>query len=81
MKVLLACVNFNSYKDLYKYFESINISLKLVDNVNVDIIVADNSTERQNIDYYSNSKLNIKQEFFENIGYLPAAAAVINKCI
>lgn len=78
MNVLLACVNFNSYKDLYKYLESIHASLKIADKVNVDIFVADNSTTPRNIDFYLNDELQIKQEFFDNIGYLPAAASVIN---
>ena len=81
MNVLLVCVNFNSYKDLDKYLESIYASLNKVDKVSVDIIVADNSTTRRNIDFYANDKLQIKHEFFDNIGYLPAAASVINQNI
>lgn len=79
--VLIACVNYNSYRELINYLRSIETSLELVDELKVDVVVADNSTNRQNIECDIYKRLKVEQVFFENIGYLPAAASVINQRI
>ena len=67
--VLIACVNYNSYRELINYLRSIETSLKLVDELKVDVVVADNSTNRQNIECDIYKRLKVEQVFFENIGY------------
>ena len=81
MRVLIACVNYNTYEYLKKYLHSINASLEGNNNVIVDVVVADNSTSRQFLDCNIFEHLTVKQIFLENLGYLPAAAFVIKQNI
>lgn len=79
--VLIACVNYNSYRELINYLRSIEISLELVDKLNVEVVVADNSNNREKIECDIYKRIKVEQVFFENVGYLPAAASVINQRI
>ena len=46
MKLLVVCVNYNSYKSLTDYLISLDKSLENISNVDVDVFIADNSTEK-----------------------------------
>lgn len=80
MKVLVACVNFNSYNDLERYVKSIIVAKERINDVIVDVLVADNSTKRQLIDCSAYHNISVKQVSLDNIGYLPAASEAIKQC-
>lgn len=81
MKVLIACVNFNSYRDLDRYIKSIVVAIKRLDSIKIDVVVADNSTVRKFIDGKESHNISIKQVPLDNIGYLPAASKVIKQSL
>jgi len=80
-QVLLICVNYNSYKELIQYLNSIEKAL--INNtfkraVNLTVYVVDNSILKQEINFTS-PDFNLKIiQCKENKGYLGAAALVFN---
>ena len=48
-KILLICVNYNSYDCLIKYLDSIRVAYSQTENLDLKVIVADNSQTIQNI--------------------------------
>lgn len=78
MKILLIAINFNSYKELKNYIESIvNAHRKCLD-ISVDITIADNSSIIEDCAFNSHSE-KITLIRYNNIGYLGAAQSIINK--
>lgn len=77
--VLIVCVNYNSYTELTEYLSSVDRSALACDNVKVDVIVADNSTEVKDVCISEFKNINIKVQKLDNLGYLPGAQSVINK--
>lgn len=77
-KILIVCVNYNSYDHLQGYLHSIEIAKSNCDNCIVDVYVADNSTSKQPIETNEYKHINIKIYLFENLGYLGGASAIIN---
>ena len=76
-KILLTCVNFNSYKELDSYLQSIADSFsRLSDDIaELDILISDNSLNRENIkNLYG---LNVKVIVNDNIGYLSGAFSTL----
>lgn len=72
MKILIFCVNFNSYKELNEYLHSIEIAYNYNNNVQLEIWIADNTiNDIKKIDLSSFDSLNINiQSYNKNIGYL-----------
>lgn len=73
-KVLITCVNYNSYNELHDFLASINIATKAVmDRCVIEVIVADNSINKQTIDttQYEHLKCIIKD--VPNKGYINSA--------
>ena len=78
MKVLIVCVNYNSYNELNNYLLSIDKACTNSPSTDVSLIVADNSTEVQNLDSGLYKSFVLEQRIQGNLGYLPGAANVIN---
>lgn len=78
MKVLICCVNYNSYKELDEYIESVENSAKQATNTSIRVIIADNSTIFHEYKKKSTKILQIEQIHFNNLGYLGAAQNIIN---
>lgn len=76
--VLIICVNYNSYIETNNYLGSINNSLSDTNDINVDVIVADNSDLKSKLVINTCNLISVKHIFLDNLGYLPAAANVIN---
>lgn len=69
-KIVIFCVNYNSYDALEKYLESIDKSYrKVVDRVDLEVFVADNSTEKENPEFEYSFKA-LRVETVSNLGYL-----------
>lgn len=68
------CVNYNSYKELYSYLDSISIAAKEVDKVmKVDVFVADNTDKHNQEITYKVTNLNLKIfPYHQNLGYFKA---------
>lgn len=82
--ILIVCVNYNSYKELYDYLDSVDSSAELAKkHCRVEVCVADNSTEKQEVDKTLYSHINVQVKSLDNLGYLGGAQAIINdvKCI
>ena len=78
IKVLIVAVNYNSYKELTNYLASIDKSVKGLDGVKVDVLVADNSNGKKCIVSTKYENIRVELYNFENLGYLGGASAVIN---
>lgn len=83
-KILIVCVNYNSYKELYDFLDSVDSSAELAkEHCRVKVYVADNSAEKQKVDTTLYSHIDIHVKLFGNLGYLGGAQAIINniECI
>lgn len=79
INILLICVNYNTYKELDGYIESVRKSANKCSNVNLKLYIADNSTSFQPCGIKSTHNIEIIQERYNNLGYLGAALKVYNK--
>lgn len=77
LKLLVVCVNYNSYKSLTDYLISLDKSLENISNVDVDVFIADNSTEKENF-VFSSKNFTYKLLQFPNLGYFGGAFEIIN---
>lgn len=79
MRVLIAAVNYNSYSELKEFVQSIYNAVCQVNDVFVDLAIADNSLDKQYVSFdYVNPPLNISWHSFNNVGYFGAAQSMIN---
>ena len=79
MKILIVAVNYNTYQALYEYLEKVEVSLEACSKqVEVRVIVADNSTKRESVDVGKYGHFGLEVWKFDNLGYLGAAQAIIN---
>ena len=79
MDILIVCVNYNSYKELNNYLISIDESASIQEGViHTDVVIADNSTDKEIIDLNSFSHISVKEVDLDNLGYLGGAQAIIN---
>lgn len=80
-RIAIFCVNYNSYKELYHYLDSICVSAKKVEDVmKVDLFVADN-TEQQSQDIsYEAQHIQIQVfPFHRNLGYFGAVGKMMQQ--
>lgn len=80
-KIIIVCVNYNSYKELSLYLESINNAMNNVTDSIVHVAIADNSSQRESISAEKYENLEINQYFQSNLGYLPGACNVLNNYV
>ncbi len=79
MKILIVAVNYNTYPALYDYLSKVEESLDSCSiPIDLKVIVADNSTRREDVDVEKYKRLNLEERIFDNLGYLGAAQTVIN---
>lgn len=78
MKILIVCVNYNSYGELRQFLDSVERSAENATDVHVEVIIADNSTMYEEVDVTSYKTITVSQQKFDNLGYLGGAAAIIN---
>lgn len=78
MKLLIVCVNYNSYNELDRYLNSIEKAAKVAD-ISVKVIIADNSTNTEVHSYTHFNNISVESREFNNLGYLGAAQRVINE--
>lgn len=76
--LLFVCVNYNSYKELSDYYDSIRVAAEYVNGIRVRLIIADNSLSPHPIDLPSEGSIDYEVRHFDNLGYLGAAQQVIN---
>lgn len=77
LKLLVVCVNYNSYESLLDYLESLDKSLANINDIYINVVVADNSSEKQNFNFtFSNFNYQIVQ--LPNLGYFGGAFEIIN---
>lgn len=76
-RVLLVCVNYNSYKELSNFYNSVVKSVQNKPDISVDILVADNSTKVEKLAFESTDNVSVKHVNYPNIGYLGAAQRAI----
>ncbi|MBR1426681.1 MAG: hypothetical protein IJ581_04425 [Paludibacteraceae bacterium] len=80
-KILFIGVNYNSYDALQLFVDSVNrAALKAVGIMQVDIMIADNSAELQDIDNTSFQNIHVRQYVTaENLGYLGGAKYILKQ--
>lgn len=79
MKLLIVCVNYNSYDELCGYLHSVDKSASNVqDDLQLDVIIADNSSLKEVVDSSVYKYIRVKQVELQNLGYLGGAQAIIN---
>lgn len=80
INILAIPVNYNSYKELYAYLDSINVAIKHCKDICIQVEIADNSTVREDFKYQftcnSNATINLHQ--FANLGYFGGAFEILN---
>jgi len=82
MKILIVAVNYNTYKELYDYLAKVIESLDYSsETIELKVIVADNSTEREYVDVDKYSRVGLEVRSLDNLGYLGAAQTVINSLV
>lgn len=81
MRVLVVCVNYNSYKELAVYLGTIEEAASRSENVAIDVTIADNSSNYADVDASKYRHIVVRQVKFDNIGYLGAAQKVINESV
>lgn len=75
VKIRIYCVNFNSYDFLENYLKSLDKSCGEADNIaKCDIVVVDNSTQKEAITFKPEYFTLEKFETPKNLGYFPAIA-------
>lgn len=79
IKILLVCVNYNSYSDLDKYLKSIDLAAGLCDKTDVIVSVVDNSIKKETVELVNYKNINIHVNHFDNPGYFPGVANILNK--
>ena len=78
-KLILICVNYNSYEALRDFLESVNLAAaQAADVMRVDVAIADNSTTLQAIDTAYAHINSIITEAKGNLGYLGGALPLYN---
>ncbi len=76
--ILLIPVNFNSYSELKDYIHSVNISDGIGTDFSISIIIADNSTIREDIDFSKYANIDISIRRLPNLGYFGGAFQIYN---
>lgn len=79
MRNLIICVNYNSYKELKSYLNSIEVATSKIHNNTVDVIVADNSTKSSDVDLNGFEHISVALKKCDNVGYLVSAQNIINE--
>lgn len=79
MKILIVCVNYNSYSELEKYLGSIDMAAMMERDTMVDVVVVDNSPVKRSIETERYGNILVRVENNDNLGYLGGASSVINK--
>lgn len=79
MKIFIVAVNYNSYNELSRFLNSVDQAATNSPSATVKVVVADNSTNIQDVDVsmYTHIETSIVQH--GNLGYLGGAQAIINK--
>lgn len=80
-KILILCVNYNSYEELGNYLHSIDVAAKKVcDLFVIDVFVGDNTTENQQQILTDYTFMNVRVfPYYKNLGYVGCATAMLNE--
>ena len=81
IKVCLVAICYNAYKDALNYLQSINEAFVDQKNIELTIVLSDNSTTDERPNDILNNDWGFKLEYLKNnnIGYFPAFTAAVNK--
>lgn len=81
-KILIIAVNYNSYKELHTYLQSIEEAvINTTIDCEVDVYVADNSLVKKQINKYAYCNFELNIIFLDNLGYFGAAFYVVNNLV
>ena len=78
-KILIVCVNYNSYTALSNYLDSVESSAQGVDGLHLDVKIADNSSQKELFDLSQYEIIDVQIYEFNNLGYFGGASAIINR--
>ena len=79
-KILITCVNYNSYNELSNFLTSVDIAASNVKEVcEIVVLVADNSTTTQHIDSEKFTSIQCLTYCVENTGYINSAQEALLK--
>lgn len=80
-RILIACVNYNTYGHLFRFLDSIADSLKEVPKGELELSVgiADNSSQKQQIELSKYQGFNVNVYALDNLGYFGGASFIINQ--
>lgn len=80
MKILVVAVNYNSYEQLGDFLASVKKSIRVCKYpVEVEIVVADNSTQKETIQQQKEDLISLKVSKLDNLGYFGGAQFIINR--
>ena len=78
MNIFLVCVNYNSYKELNRFLQSIERAYQRQYNMNLVVCIADNSEEKKTFELNQYS-FKCQCYLFDNVGYMGAATRVFDE--
>lgn len=79
-RILIICVNYNTYDHLFRFLDSIAASFEDVPKGQLELFVgiADNSSQKQQINISKYTSFSITIYPLDNLGYFGGASAIIN---
>ena len=78
MNILLTCINYNSYKELNIFLESVERAYQNQKNINLQVCIADNSETKIDVEFGKYS-FGCQYYPFDNVGYFGGATGVFDK--
>ena len=78
MKILIVAVTYNSYPELYSYLSSIEKAAEQTSEIEVKVLVVDNSINKEGVDVNCFKSIKVEICPLNNKGYLGGAQHVIN---
>ena len=80
-RILITCVNYNTYNHLLRFLDSVNDALKEASSNKLELLVciADNSSQKRDIDLSRYADFEVRLYHLNNLGYLGGASAIINE--
>lgn len=80
-KILILCVNYNSYRELNNYLQSLETAAKAASQlVSVDVFVGDNTTVNQQEILKDYNYIHVSVfPYYQNVGYIGCASAMFHE--
>ena len=80
MNILIIAVNYNSYDELTRYLQSLDMSARSCEKCHVSVAISDNSDINCQYEFPTVECLELRYVKNDNLGYFGGVSAIYNKC-